>query len=102
VTGPELKQAGMQLAFDFAPVDWKRLARAAIEELARSGRPFTADDVIAIVGLPRPAEGSNRNNAVGAMISGAGRRRLIVKTGEYVTSRRPLSHARMIAVWVGR
>jgi hypothetical protein len=78
---------------------WRGRALDAIRDLAATGVPFTADDVIAVTGLPDV--GSNRNNAVGSVFTTAARRGWIVKTGHYRASRRVLSHARVIAVWVG-
>lgn len=100
--GERLKQAGMADAIQAARVArWKEAARAAIDTLAAvPGHTFTADDVIAAVGLPD--HGPNRNNAVGAIMAAAGKRGVIAKTGHYAKSRRPAGHARMVAVWIGR
>lgn len=98
--GADAKAAGQELAAGsdraFA---WRTRALDAVRDLASTGLPFTADDVIAAVGLPDV--GPNRNNAVGATFTAAARRGWIVKTGHYRQSRRVLAHARMIAVWVG-
>jgi hypothetical protein len=79
--------------------EWKHRALDAIHDLAATGQPFTADEVVAAVGLPD--FGSNRNNAVGAVFSAATKRGWIVHTGVYRKSRRVISHARAVAVWVG-
>lgn len=79
--------------------EWRNRALDAIRDLAATGLPFTADEVIAAVGLPDV--GPNRNNAVGAVFSAAAKRGWIVKTGHYRPSRRVLAHARVVAVWVG-
>lgn len=79
--------------------EWRRRAEATIADLARAGEPFTADDVIRLVGLP--SFGPNRNNSVGAIFTACAKRGWIVKTGHYRKARRAASHARMLAVWVG-
>ncbi len=98
--GQSLKTAGMNLATSGAPT-WTQLARAAVEWLAARPDPFTSEDVIDIVGVPRPDAGANRNNAVGAVMSGCARAGIIRKTGQYVETRRPTSHARIVAQWEG-
>lgn len=96
--GPFRKQRGMELALD-AVVPWPTLARAAVRQLVERGGPFTSEDVTALVGLPRDV-GTNRNNAVGAVMSGCAKRGLIRRIG-YQPALRPESHARIVAVWTG-
>lgn len=98
--GTVLKQAGMDVART-AVGSWTDQAYAAIRRLAAGPAGFTSEDLIDLVGLPRPDAGTNRNNAVGAVMSGAARAGLIAKTGRYVETRRPSSHARIVAVWKG-
>lgn len=98
--GQARKTAGMNLATTGAPT-WTQLARSAVQALAARPDPFTSEDVIDLVGLPRPGSGANRNNAVGAIMSGCARAGMIKKTGQYVETRRPTSHARIVAVWEG-
>jgi hypothetical protein len=93
-----LRDVGMALALLGSPT-WSEAARVAIDHLAASGRRFTSDDLVALVGLPRPSE-PNRNNAVGAVLSGAARRGVIRRTGDH-NATRPLSHARRLTVWEG-
>ena len=98
--GDRAKSAGQQLAEYAADKwPWREKALNAIYDLASAGLPFTADDVIAVTGLPDV--GPNRNNAVGATFSAAAKRGWIVQTGSYRKSRRVMSHARVIAVWIG-
>lgn len=99
-TGEERKSEGMALAEEAVP-DWTQLAREAIGWLAEEGEPFTSEDLVRIVGLPRPgATRSNRNNAVGAVLGGAARRGVIRKVG-YRNAQRPRLHAAQLAVWEG-
>lgn len=98
--GEARKLRGMQQAVDALRKDYKARAFSAIEELANRGVKFTSDDVIDMVGLPNQS-GPNKNNGVGGLISGAAKRGIIVFTGEHTKSRRRLSHARDIRVWIG-
>jgi hypothetical protein len=100
-SGQDLKAAGQALALDAADEDWTAAARRAIKWLAAQGRPFTSEDVTARTGLPSGAPGTNRNNAVGALMTSAAKAGLIAKTGERVPSQRPTSHGAEIAQWVG-
>lgn len=93
-TGSELKAEGMALADAAEGLQWKEAADAAIEQLARAGEPFTAEDVRAICGPPEHA------NAFGSRFLQAARRGLIRKVG-YRNSTRPTLHAHPIAVWTG-
>jgi hypothetical protein len=98
--GHVLKALGMEAA-ELGSAAWAAQARAAIKHLAQQPVTFTSEDVIDLVGLPWPDAGANRNNAVGAIMSGAARAGVIYKTGTYVETRRPSSHARIVAVWKG-
>lgn len=79
---------------------WTDRAHRAIDQLAATGRPFTADDITRLIGLPRPDEGVNRNNAVGAVFRAAARRGVIVRVG-FTQSGRTRSHGRVLAEWQG-
>jgi hypothetical protein len=98
--GPALKAAGMEQATSAAG-SWVETALDAVAQLAATGRDFTSEDVIELVGVPHVGGGANRNNAVGAMMSAAAKAGLARKTGRYVEARRPVSHARVVAVWRG-
>lgn len=77
---------------------WLREARDALTQLIRAGRPFTTDDVWAVLdarGVPAPRE----PRAMGAVTRAAAREERMVKTREYVNSTRPGCHARPIPVW---
>jgi len=97
--GEQLKFEGMALASDAVP-DWYDQAWTVLLGLAAKGDPFTSEDVVAVVGLPRGDVSTNKNNAVGALISSAARKHIIHKVG-YRNSKRPALHAAALAVWVG-
>jgi|SRR5262245_36291101 len=98
-TGEQLKLDGMQTAADAVP-NWYELAYAALCDLARSGREFTSEDVTARVGLPRGEVETNRNNAVGALMSACARQGIIRRVG-YRKAERSDLHAAVVGVWVG-
>lgn len=94
--GIQAKQEGLSIAesSDAAQV-WLDSAIETIKQLARTGRPFTAEDVTDIVGLP-----GGSNKAVGAAMNRVARTGLIYRYGERPASR-TTSHRRMLAVWRG-
>ena len=97
--GLALKQEGIDLALT-AHKEWQVRFESVVAQLSMSGKPFTSEDVVSLVGLPNQSIGPNKNNAVGAMMNGLGRRKVIRKTGDYVTSRRPSSRGAILAQWV--
>jgi hypothetical protein len=95
----EAKEEGMALALTRHGIeDWKDAAREAVIEMP-IGHTFTADDLIAVVGLPSGDAGQNENNAVGAIINGMAKQKLIAKTASRVNATRKGSHARELTVW---
>ena len=96
--GDLFKQEGMEVAAE-AVSTWSQEARNAIDYLAECEQEFTSEQVIELIGLPRQV-GMNRNNAVGAAMSGAARRGVIRRVG-YRNAQRPESHSAVLAVWVG-
>lgn len=91
----QLKEQGIAVANANAKQDWVRAADQAIDQLAATGQPFTADDVRAL-GIPDPES----PKAWGARFNTAARTGRIRRVG-YVPSRRPSVHAHPIAQWVG-
>ena len=91
--GERRRDRGIAKVWDAAG-EWREAALEAIEELARAGVAFTAEDVRAIVGDPP------RFNAVGAAFQIAARRGRIRKIG-YRKATRPSLHATDLAVWEG-
>lgn len=90
------RDAGMALAESNAAPEWRERARQTVDALAALGVPFTADDVIEVVGLPD----TGSPNAVGALFAGAARRGAIVRAGDAQATRRA-RHAGRVTVWVG-
>lgn len=77
-----------------APADWKRAASAVLTRLAATGKPFTTDDVWAVV--PQPPE----PRAMGALIRSAAIAGKIRRVG-WRASSRPECHCRPVAIWEG-
>lgn len=91
--GLSLKQRGQNRAAKAAS-EWHELAYDWISSQQGS---FSADDLIAGVGLPNPSQ-SNRNNAVGAVFTAARKAKVITRVG-WTQSTRPEGHGRVIALW---
>ncbi len=86
---------GASVAMDNAG-DWTPRAKAALRDLAKTGREFNADDLREIVGPPPTS-----HNAMGGIFLWGTSRNIIVKVGER-TMTRAKAHARRTAVYVGR
>lgn len=100
--GAALKAEGMARAVAHIGSDYPERFEAAVKALAKTGQPFTADDVTDLIGFPREGHKTNRNNAVGAMMSACSRKGWIRPTGRRRQAGRSLSHARELKEWVGR
>jgi len=89
----------MALALSKASVsDWQTQAHSWLYALPGKRR-FTSEDLVDAVGLPTGAEASGKNNAVGAVMNAAAKKGVIRNTHDYVKTKRPASHGRIIAVW---
>ena len=75
---------------------WKKRADEWFYALAW-GMVFTADTLIAAVGVPDI--GANRNNVVGAWFSGKARKGEIEWTGHFAKSGRATRHASYQRIW---
>ena len=75
---------------------WRSCADKALQTLAGTGQPFTADDLTEM-GVPDPDSPARW----GALFAGAKAARLIVPVG-YQPSTRPTRNGGVCRVWVGR
>lgn len=75
---------------------WKEQAEWWLEQ-QEPGFIFTADDLVADIGLPD--HGAARNNVVGAWINAQARHRKIEFSGELRKSRREAGHGNLQRVW---
>lgn len=88
------RDAGIALVTEHS-TEWQAHARAIIEDLAKSGEPFSADEFHA-----RLTELPHHHNAVGAAFKAARKAGLIRKVGSK-QSERPEAHARLVCVYQG-
>ena len=88
-----VQDEGMQRALSFAR-PWVEVADEALLDLARSGRHFCADDLLAEVG-PAPSPG-----ATGAVFKRAARAGIIEPIG-FTTSQRLSRHGGVQRLWRG-
>jgi len=95
--GEARKDAGQAAALT-KHEEWQQSVKAFVINL-RGREKFTAEHVVAYFGLPTNGHGINKNNAVGAIMTGLAKRGYIRKTGDYVKSSRPERHGGMVAVW---
>jgi hypothetical protein len=101
-SGTALKEQGMSLALSPDRLsEWKRAFRRSVISHAANGHAFTSEDVLDDVGLPSSEIATNANNAVGAMMNAMAKMGYITKTNERRVARRPSSHGRELAVWIG-
>lgn len=94
--GDALREAGQATALA-AVTPWPELALAWVRQLP-TGHTFTSEDLTAAVGLPRGDVGTNRNNAVGAVMAAVSRQHLAHRVA-YVKAARPESHGAVLALW---
>ena len=92
--GISLKDQGITLAKE-SQLNWHNEAVICIRNMARTGRPFTAEDVVAEIGAP-----SGSGKVIGAAFNTVARSNMIWRCGERPADRKS-SHRRMLAVWRG-
>jgi hypothetical protein len=100
-TGQALKAQGQALALNAAGMaEYRSEFNEQLRHLADKSWPFSVEDVTAVVGYPMQRGLAPTNNAVGALMTGAAKRGLIVKV-DRVKALRPSSHATEITEWIG-
>jgi len=92
MNGETLKQAGLNLVESHTPEEWKQQFALAGRAMAIGGEPFTAEDLIPLVGLPP------HPNAIGAAMHALARELRLVRVG-YRSAKRPSRHCGVVAVW---
>lgn len=95
--GIAAREEGMERSEAAVCPEWRAAAERVLDNLIRSGEPFTTDDIIDSVG--EPSYGDKRG--LGGMMMSRARAGDIVATGYYVTSSNPSCHARPKKQWVG-
>ena len=94
VAGVQAKDQGITLAQDAQP-NWHREGVQCIKALARTGKPFTAEDVVEQIGAP-----TGSGKVIGAAFNTVAKSGMIWRCGERPANRKT-SHRRMLAVWRG-
>ena len=85
------------------PDEWERAAKHAIWQAARTGQPFTSEDITAMVGFPDHLghRANGPNNRIGLLLNKVaksyGLRRIDMKA-----AKNPQAHGRLLTVWQGR
>ena len=94
VTSPEERAAeGQAKALAAAPQAWRESVWRWISQRGYGDR-FTVDDVLSVCELP-----PGHSHAPGALMKNAAVAGLIVKTGDYVPSKRESCNGAVVAVW---
>ena len=91
------REAGQDLAIEWANVEYRERLTAAIKVLAARGEAFCSDDIRLAAGDP-PAGCSP--NLVGALVNHALRSGLIHTVG-FTRSKRVIGHANLVGQYVG-
>lgn len=94
VAGIQAKAEGITIARDSQP-NWHNEGVLCIQRMARTGKPFTAEDVVSEIGAP-----TGSGKVIGAAFNTVARSGMIYRCGERPADRKS-SHRRMLAVWRG-
>ena len=98
----QARDAALQQVEQAANAVWKDIAYSALDRLARTQRPFTADDLTDLMASRYVLPPTTHNlKALGGVLAVAKKNGLIRMTGEYQASRRPGCHATRRGVWIG-
>ena len=92
------REAGQDLAMDWANTEYKERLSNSIKVLAARGETFCSDDIRQIAGDPPPGQSPN---LVGALVNHALRSGLIHTVG-YTRSARVAGHANLVGRYEGR
>jgi len=88
------KAEGITIAKE-SQLNWHNEAVICIRQMARTGKPFTAEDVVNEIGAP-----TGSGKVIGAAFNTVARSGMIWRCGERPADRKS-SHRRMLAVWRG-
>lgn len=88
------KAEGITIAKE-SQLNWHNEAVTCIRQMARTGRPFTAEDVVNEIGSP-----GGSGKVIGAAFNTVAKSYMIWRCGERPADRKS-SHRRMLAVWRG-
>lgn len=92
-----LKQSGIEAAYQYADLDWKKIAGDALRKVAQTKAEFTADDVWELI--QKTGITTSENRAYGAIVQSASRAGMIKATPYFIPSKRKELHKSPIRVW---
>jgi len=92
-----LKQSGIEAAYQYADVDWKKIAADAVRKCAETMPEFSSDDVWEIINATGVT--THENRAFGAIMQAASRAGMIKATNTIMPSKRPKLHGSLTRVW---
>ncbi len=92
-----LKQEGIEAAYQYADLDWKKIASDAVRHCAETMPEFTSDDVWEIIN--KTGITTSENRAFGAIMQAASRSGMVVATGNFIASTRKQVHKNPIRIW---
>ena len=91
--GEILRDEGMERVDAATPTEWKETTADIILHLAQTKQTFTTDDVWERVTKPL------NPRALGPVMKLAQKSGWIEPTSEFISSKRPVAHARPVRVW---
>jgi hypothetical protein len=94
--GAELRDEGMQQAWDNTPANWRTVAMTLLYQLCLEQAEVTTDDLQAV--LP-PLPPNAHPNVMGGLWMAGVRNHLIRRTTRTIASKRPHAHARRVPVY---
>lgn len=95
--GEHRKADGIERALAGA-VTWVEMAKLAALWIGAQRTTFTSEDITGLIGLPRTSVGTNKNNAVGAVMSALANASMI-RRHSVTKSKNPQGHSAIITCW---
>lgn len=92
-----LKQQGIEASYQYADLDWKKIAADAVRKFARTMPEFSSDDVWVLIA--KTGVTTSNNSAFGAIMQSAHRSGMIKATPHFLPSKRKILHKRPIRLW---
>ena len=100
-TGEELKAQGQALAWEKEGEEWHMMALNLLENYAKSNPEVRGDEFHTYCTQQKLGE-PHCPNVWGSLFSHAGRKKWMVKSGRYATSKHVAAHAHTYVIWYSR
>lgn len=91
------KQQGIEASYQYADLDWKKIASDAVRQCALQRSEFTTDDVWDIIN--KTGITTSENRAMGAIMQSASRSGMLKATPTFIMSKRATKHKSPTRVW---